>query len=111
MQFHQTRIYARALELSSLCREVIEHLPAGYAFLADQLRRSCSSVVLTFAEGYGKSSRRDAKRYFDIARGSVNEVAATLDWAHTFRVISDMHHSTGLEIADHLARMLTCFRR
>ncbi len=111
MQFHQTRIYRRSLELAALCREVIDALPPGYAFLADQLRRSSSSVVLNFCEGYGKRSRKDARRYFDIARGSANEVAGTLDWGHTFRVVNTTHHARGLELSDHVVRMLTRFRR
>ena len=94
-----------------MCRDVIESLPLGYAFLADQLRRSSSSIVLNFAEGYGKRSPRDARRYFDTSRGSANEVAATLDWAAVFGLLPEDTHRKALDLCDHLARMLTRFRR
>ena len=111
MQYEQTRIYPRALELVRLSRSVIKNLPHGYGFISDQLKRASASVPLNFAEGYGKRSPRDARRYFDIARGSACEVAAIYDVAHTFEVIDTANYERGKDLADHLARMLTRFRR
>jgi four helix bundle protein len=37
------------------------------------------SIVANIAEGYGRKSKRDFKRYLTIAIGSVNEVKAFLD--------------------------------
>jgi len=110
MQFDDTRIYRTSLELVSLCREVIDDLPVGYGFLADQLRRAASSVVLTFAEGYGKGSAAEQRRFFRIARGSACEVAAALDVAACMGVVSATRCERGRELCDHLARMLTRFR-
>lgn len=56
MNYEQTRIYQCSLDLVSLTRQVIAELPTGHGFLADQLRRAASSIVLTFAEGYDKGS-------------------------------------------------------
>ena len=61
MQFDDTRIYQRSLELIDITKAVLAELPSGYGFLADQLRRSSSSVVLNFAEGYGKHTKRDQR--------------------------------------------------
>ena len=111
MQYDNTRIYHRSLELIDLTRIVIAELPSGYGFLADQLRRAASSIPLNFAEGYGKHTKREQRRFFMIARGSACEVAAALDVAWRFGVIADDHHTRGCELCDHLARMLTLFRR
>ena len=75
MRHTETRIYRTSLELVVLCRAVLEALPPGYAFLADQLRRASASVLLNFAEGCGKSTRRDRRKFFTIAKGSAYEIS------------------------------------
>lgn len=110
MKHDDTRIYQRSLELVRLAKQVLDRLPTGYGFLADQLRRAASSVPLNFSEGYAKSSIREQRRYFAIARGSVYEVAAILDVAAEFELIKPAVHTEGKERCDHLAAMLTRFR-
>ena len=111
MQFSQTRIYQKAMALVVLNRIILADLPVGYGFLADQLRRATTSVPLNFAEGYGKRTAREQRRFFMIARGSTNEVAAILDTGLRLAVIAKDKHEQGMELCDHLARMLTLFRR
>ena len=110
MKYNETRIYRRSIELVSIVREVIDGLPPGYAFLADQLRRAVSSVPLNFAEGAGKMSQRDRRRYFIMARGSANEVAAAFDVASAFGLISVEVCNHGKELADQIAGMLSRFQ-
>ena len=45
----------------------------------DHLDRAATSITLNIAEGNGKFFRRDRARFFDTARGSAVECAATLD--------------------------------
>jgi len=111
MQYENTRIYVRCVELLAITRTSLAKFPSGHAYLADQLRRSSSSTLLNFAEGYGKQSPKDARRYFRIARGSANETAAAFDVALTFDLLSPTTRNQASEICDHLARMLTRFRR
>jgi four helix bundle protein len=110
MFFDSTRIYPRTLELVDIAKRVIEELPPGYAFLADQLRRASASCALNFAEGCGKETKRDRRRYFMAARGSAYEVAAVLDVGLHLGVIEAEVREHGHLVADHLAAMLTRFR-
>jgi four helix bundle protein len=106
----ETRIYSQSLELISLCVEVMDRLPGGFAFLADQLRRASSSVTLNFCEGCGRTSRADRTKFFTIARASANEVAAALDVAHRFRVATDDERERGRAMCNHIAAMLFRYR-
>lgn len=111
MQYENTHVYARTRTLVRLCRQVLESLPTGYGFVADQMRRASSSILLNFAEGYGKGSPPEARRYFHIARGSANEVAAIFDVAHDFGVLNGANYSAGKDPCNQLARMLSRFRQ
>lgn len=46
--------------------------------LKDQLDRASSSIALNLAEGSGKSSPKDRKRFYSIALGSLRESMAIL---------------------------------
>ena len=109
MKHDDTRIYQKALELVRLSAQVIEGLPTGYAFLADQLKRASSSVALNFSEGYSKKSKREQHHYFRIACGSTYEVSAAFDVADCFEVINQAHLTKGKDLCDHLAAMITRF--
>jgi len=110
MKYSETIIYLRSMELVSLVREIIDSLPTGYAFLADQLRRAVSSIPLNFAEGAGKVTARDRRRYFIAARGSAYEVAAALDVGCAFGVTDAQRARRGKDICDQVAAMLSNFR-
>ena len=99
-----------SIELVRLSAEVIDRLPRGHASLADQLRRAAASITLNFAEGCGKASSKDRKRYFLAARGSANEVVAILDVAFAFGALDSHRHDMGVDVADHLAAMLSRYR-
>lgn len=105
-----TRIYRKSLELIRQSVRVIDGLPRGHAHLADQLRRAASSITLNFAEGAGKKSAQDRLRYFRTARGSANEVVAILDVALAFRTVEKSLHQEAVDVADHLAAMLSRYR-
>ena len=68
------KTYQKALELAWECKSL--QLPY---YLRDQLLRASSSVVLNLAEGSGRFSVKDQKRFYRIALGSVREVEAILD--------------------------------
>ena len=84
-------------------------LPRGMGHLGDQVRRASSSVVLNFAEGCGKTTRRDRRRFFVTAKASVYEVAAVFDIAQAIQSVEPAVAESALDACDHLAAMLTRF--
>jgi four helix bundle protein len=109
MNYRTTRIYLRSLDLIELVARTVRALPPGYAFLADQIRRSASSVVLNYLEGCGRSGVADRRRFFTIAIGSAHEVAGTLDVMHRFGIIVSSQRDAGHDLCDHVSAMLRRF--
>jgi four helix bundle protein len=73
----------------------------------DQWIRASQSIPLNIAEGNGKASNSDRRRYFEIARGSVLECAAIQDVLVVGRAL---HESESLDqkiILDRMAIMLS----
>jgi len=105
-----TRIYRSSLELVELAQVVINQLPSGHGFLADQLRRAAASVTLNFAEGSGKRTTRDRRKYFDTAKASAYEVAAVFDVAVRLGVIDAQLAQRGTARCDQLAAMISRYR-
>lgn len=66
--------YQLAKKYYWLCQEL--KMPR---FLQDQLLRASSSIPLNLAEGSGKSSPADQRRYYSIAFGSLRECQAILE--------------------------------
>lgn len=74
-----------ALALTGQIVKHSSHWPSGTNFLQDQLKRAVTSILLNIAEGNGRSSKRDRKRFFNIAKASATETSAILDAAHALQ--------------------------
>ena len=72
-------VYRVALTFVAWAFKTTAELPTLHRHARDQLVRSSQSIVQNIAEGNGKRSRSDRRRYLEIARGSAMESAATLD--------------------------------
>ena len=72
-------VYRVALEFSSWAYRQCKVLRGADRNARDQLLRASQSIALNIAEGNGKRSMPDRRRFFEIARGSALECAAILD--------------------------------
>ena len=72
-------VYQVAIEFVAKANDIVEQLPRGRGYLADQLQRAALSIVLNIAEGAGKFSPADKAVFYTRARGSATESAAVLD--------------------------------
>ncbi|HDQ70653.1 MAG TPA: four helix bundle protein [Chloroflexi bacterium] len=72
--FEDLECYQLALQVLKEAYRVAGQLPSEERYnLADQMRRSATSVVLNIAEGYGRYHYLDSLRFYYIARGSLEE--------------------------------------
>ncbi len=66
--------YQLSLELYRSCEKIV--VPRH---LKDQLSRASLSICLNLAEGSGKPSWKEKRRFYSIALGSMREVQSLLD--------------------------------
>ncbi len=77
--FEDLECYQLAQQVLKEAYAVAKRLPDVERFnLADQMRRSATSVVLNIAEGYGRYHYLDNLRFLYIARGSLTETMSAL---------------------------------
>jgi four helix bundle protein len=99
-------VYHLALAFLVFANSVIEGLPRGRSHLADQFTRASMAVVLNIAEGAGKVSKGDKRRYYLTARGSATESAALLDACLRLKLLEDAQHEAGKQMVVRIVAML-----
>ena len=91
-------VYHLALDFLVAADGLIEALPRGRSHLANQFTRASTSIVLDVAEGAGKASKPDKRRYYLTARGSATESAALLDVCLRLELIEQASHESGKDM-------------
>ena len=79
-------VYQNALELVASTTDLLDRIPKRFA-VHNQLDRASTAIPLNIAEGSGKWTVADRCRFYDIARGSALECAASLDVAVVKKIL------------------------
>ena len=96
--------YNLALELQALCATLV---PPNHRVLQDQLERASLSVVCNIAEGAGRRSRKDKRRFYTMARGSATESAAIVDVLRLRQLAPERACATARSYALRIVQLLT----
>lgn len=99
-------VYVAAIDFVAVADEIVEHLPRGRAYLADQLQRAGTSVPLNIAEGAGEFSGSEKARFYRMAKRSATECAAILHVCQRLNLIEDAPYRTGRELLLRIVAML-----
>jgi four helix bundle protein len=75
--------------------------------MADQLRRASLSIPLNIAEGSGKSTGPDQRRFYAIARGSAIQCAAIIDACCALALIEQPQSQESDQLLLSAVRMLS----
>ena len=107
MDHERLDVYQCALRFVEISFGVLDRMPKGQSELVDQLRRATVSIPLNIAEGTGKPSLAERKRFYGIARGSAMECAAILDLLRIQRFVDPKEAADGKELISRTIAMLT----
>jgi four helix bundle protein len=102
------RSHALAVEIYAATK----HFPKEELFgLTSQLRRATSSVPANLAEGCGRDSDAELKRFIDIAHGSASEAEYFLLLAFDLGLLSPTDHARLGDEVGQIKKMLGAFAR
>jgi four helix bundle protein len=79
----------------------------GHRNAKDQLLRASQSIPLNIAEGNGKATDGDRRRYFEIARASTLECGAVQDVLEVCGALSAEENDKAKALLDRIVAMLT----
>ena len=106
LDHERLHVYQHALSFLVFADGILHELPKGRGHLADQLTRASISIALNIAEGAGKRSRLDKRRYYLTARGSATESAALLDIFCRLQLVDERKRITGRDMLIRIVSML-----
>jgi len=106
--FQKLDVYQKA---KAFCKEITEVLKSKNfdRVTNDQLRRSSFSIMLNIAEGSSRFSNKDSKNFMVIARGSVFERVAILEYLNEMRELKEESYIHYVENSEEISKMLFSF--
>ena len=102
----QLHVYKTAIDYVGWAYHFCEELK-GHRNARDQLLRASQAIPLNIAEGNGKATDGDRRRYFEIARGSALECGAIQDVLEVCGALSAKENKYRKVILDRIVAMLT----
>ncbi len=99
-------VYRAAIEYVSWSYRLCEKLK-GHRNAKEQLIRASQAIPLNIAEGNGKATEGDRRRFFEIARGSALECGAIQDVLEVCGGLSPAGNLEGKNLLDRIVAMLT----
>jgi four helix bundle protein len=99
-------VYRKAIDFVLMANDVVEQVPRGRGYLADQLQRAATSIPLNIAEGDGEFVAREKARLYRMARRSATESAAVLDVCRRLALLDEERYLAGRDLLLEVVAML-----
>jgi four helix bundle protein len=100
-------VYIAAIDFVALADDIVEDLPRGRHYLADQLQRAATSIALNIAEGAGEFAAAEKVRFYRMARRSATECSAVLDVCRRLQLSKVERLAAGRTLLLRIVCMLT----
>lgn len=82
---HNFKTYQLAIDFYKRCQRV----KVSNRIIRDQFSRASLSIVLNIAEGYGRATIKDRRRFYVIALGSLRETQCLLELLNNTDLLSE----------------------
>ncbi len=106
------QIWQKSMDFVSMIYSATNNFPDSEKFgLTSQARRAAVSVPANIAEGYGRRSNRDFKRFLNIAMGSLFELQTEIELSTRLGFLDDSTFNELYEYSREIERMMSSFMR
>ena len=99
-------VYCASIAYVGWAYKLCERL-RGHRNAKDQLIRASQAIPLNIAEGNGKATEGDRRRFFEIARGSALECGAVQDVLEVCGALGAEVNADSKRLLDRIVAMLT----
>ena len=103
--FQKLRVYALSKDFISYSTKLLESKKFD-RIVNDQLKRASLSIMLNIAESSSRFGNRDRRHFLIIARGSVFECAAILEFLHQQTLIDPDSFKEATTMLEEISKML-----
>ena len=100
-------VYRLSVDYVAWAYRIAKGLTGADRHARDQWLRASQSIPLNIAEGNGKGTLADRRRFFEIARGSALECAAIQDCVEACGIITTKANTEGKVVLARIVSMLT----
>ncbi len=108
--YKNLEIYKGSYKLSLYIYKLTSKYPKDELYgISSQIRRAAVSVLLNIAEGYGRLSEDDFKRFLKISLGSVNETSTLIELSKDLGYINSKEYNELIKQYDILGRKIYRF--
>ncbi len=88
--YKELRVWQKTIELGVLVYNLTTKYPAEEKYgLISQIKRCAISIPSNIAEGAGRNSNKEFKRFLDISLGSCNELETQIIFSIKLDIISE----------------------
>jgi four helix bundle protein len=109
--FEKLEVYQKALDLIDKVHSLTRNYPKEETFgLTGQFKRASLSIALNIAEGSART-KRDFRRFLDIAKGSVLECLTVLEISRRHGYVNQDRYSELRLLLTDIAKMLSGLKR
>jgi len=109
--YEKLEVWQLSIRFAKVVYQTTAHFPEAEKFgLTNQLRRASVSISSNIAEGSARNSSKDQARFYEIAFGSLMEVASQLALALELDYISTTTNDSLRPTIDELANKLNALR-
>lgn len=105
------RVWEKSIELVTQIYTITETYPNEEVFgLVSQLRRASVSIPSNISEGSSRSSSKERKRFYEIARSSLVEIDTQLEISKALHFITDTEVNTISALINEIFAMLSIMK-
>ena len=105
--YKDLEVYQKGYELTLEIYKITKKYPKEERYeIVSQLRRASSSIPMNIAEGWGRKSKLEFKRFLKMALGSCNELQVSIELSKDLEYLSEEEYKGIREKSEILGRQI-----